>query len=365
MTDPVMKLPPRQLRILKRDHKKSAHAVDLRHVRDSMAGIERIRHGRNFRYRYKGAPVKDEETLARIKKLAIPPAWTDVWICPHPKGHLQATGKDARGRKQYRYHADWALVRSRTKFHHMLEFGMRIPAIRAQLRNDLATPGLTREKVLATVISLMDLTNMRVGNPEYEKENGSYGLSTLKDRHVKGGPGGVRLVFKGKTGITHNIKIRSRELARLVMRCKEVPGQELFQYIDEDGESRPIDSGMVNDRIRELSEGEFTSKDLRTWKGTVHCLTALIANTCPDNANERKTAINQALDETAKLLGNTRAVCRKYYVHPDVISSYECRKLNEILSGEKKADRILEGEHTLEERLVLKVLSAARRAAKQ
>ncbi len=359
---PALKLPPRTLRALKHDPVQSAKAIDLRYVNDRIKGIERIKHGRNFRYRFKGEAVKDEEILKRIGSLAIPPAWTDVWICPYANGHLQATGKDARGRKQYRYHPDWSVVRSQTKYHHALEFANRLPEIRARLARDLNKPGLSREKVLAVVISIMDRTLIRVGNQAYAKENKSFGLSTLKDKHVKPDAGSVRLQFKGKTGIAHDVKIRSRKLARLIMHCRDLPGQDLFQYIDENGEPRPIDSGMVNDHIKEISGGPFTSKDFRTWNGTVHCLKALIAETCPSNANARKEAINKALDQAAEQLGNTRAVCRKYYIHPEVITAYECEKLHGMMDRMRTDDQPLKDGYTFEERLVLKVLAAARRS---
>ncbi|MDQ3099877.1 MAG: DNA topoisomerase IB [Bacteroidota bacterium] len=357
----LYKLPAKSLRALKQDPVRSAQAIDLRYVNDGMKGIARQKHGANFRYRSNDAPVTDAEILGRIKSLAIPPAWTDVWICPHANGHLQATGKDARGRKQYRYHLQWSRVRSHTKFHHALEFGNRIPDIRERLAKDLNRSNLDREKVLALVVSIMDQTHIRIGNASYEKDNNSFGLSTLKDKHVKSDPRSVRLIFKGKTGIAHDVKIQSRKLARLVTHCRDLPGQELFQYIDANGEPKPIDSGMVNDYIREISGGPFTSKDFRTWKGTVHCLKGLIAETCPTSATARKEAINKALDEAAKQLGNTRAVCRKYYIHPEVITSFECEKLHRLMDSVHGEDVSTKGGYTFEERLVLKVLQAARR----
>jgi DNA topoisomerase I len=363
MEEPKLpKLTARHLRAMKKDPERSAEVMDLRYVNDRAPGIQRRKHGENFRYRYKDAPVTDADTLQRIRSLAIPPAWTDVWICPQPNGHLQATGKDARGRKQYRYHPRWSAVRSHTKFHHTLEFGERLPVIRQRLEQDLSRSGLGREKVLAAVVSIMDLAHIRVGNAAYEKENRSFGLSTLKDRHVKQEGGSVRLVFKGKTGIPHDVPIRSRKLARLVLRCRELPGQELFQYVEEDGTTRPIDSGMVNEHIREISGGAFTSKDFRTWNGTVHCLRSLLASTCPEGAGARKEAINQALDEAAKQLGNTRAVCRKYYVHPEVLNAYECARLHQLGNGAGEPGQVDDEGYTFEERIVLKVLRAARRA---
>ncbi len=351
----LRKIPVSQLRKLKKDPEKSALVSALKYVNDRSPGIERIKHGKKFRYRFNGRPVNDEVTLSRIASLAIPPAWTDVWICKDANGHLQATGKDVRGRKQYRYHPKWSDVRSQTKFHHTLEFGLSLPAIRDRLNKDMAQPGLTKEKVLSMVVSIMDHAHIRVGNAEYEKQNNSYGLSTMKDKHVKPEGGSVRLVFRGKTGILHDVKIRSRKLARMIMRCRDLPGQELFQYVAEDGTPRPIDSGMINEHIKNISGGEFTSKDFRTWKGTVHCLSALLAEACPDQARERKESLNRALDEAARQLGNTRAVCRKYYVHPEILSAYECAKLHDLIESEK-ADEVCDDGYSYEERLVLKAL---------
>lgn len=353
-------LPPSKLRILKHDPVKSAEAIDLRYVNDRMKGISRKKHGKAFRYTLNGVPVKDEETLQRIGSLAIPPAWTDVWICQHANGHLQATGKDVRGRKQYRYHPAWAQLRSQTKYHHALEFADKLPTIRERLAKDLARATLSREKVLAVVVSIMDRIPIRIGNQAYEKENNSFGLSTLKDKHVRPEPGSVRLVFKGKTGIAHNVKIKNKRLARLIMHCRDLPGQDLFQYIDENGGSRPIDSGMVNDYIKEISGGAFTSKDFRTWNGTVQCMKALIAENCPSTSTARKEAINKALDQAASHLGNTRAVCRKYYIHPEVIGAYECDRLHALLEDGHSAEPLNAG-LTYEESLVLKVLRSAKK----
>jgi DNA topoisomerase I len=220
--------------------------------------------------------------------------------------------------------------------------------------------------VLATVVSIMDRTQIRIGSPEYEKQNKSYGLSTMKDRHVKENGNAVHLVFKGKTGIQHNIRIESKKLARMVMKCRDLPGQELFQYIDEQGEVKPIDSGMVNEYIKEISGGSFTSKDFRTWKGTVHCLKALLLEACPKVSKARKEAVNKALDEAARQLGNTRAVCRKYYVHPDILTAYECERLHRLMRRNAADTEQPAGEdgYSFEERLVLKVLRTAGRAAK-
>ncbi len=359
MANELPKLPPARLRALKKDPQKSAAAIDLCYVNDRMPGITRRRSGKGFSYRLKGNPVSEKSTLARIRSLAIPPAWTDVWICPMGNGHLQATGKDVRGRKQYRYHPKWSLIRSSTKFHHMIAFGERLPSVRDRIQKDLALPGLPKEKVLALVVNILDGTPIRVGNAEYERTNASYGLSTLKDRHVRPAGTGVKLRFKGKTGIMHEVRIKSKRLGRLVMRCRDLPGQELFQFLDEDGRPIPIDSGMVNGYIREIAGEEFSSKDFRTWKGTVHCLAHLIAAECPSTVTARREMINKALDEAAAVLGNTRAICRKYYVHPKVIDTYECDRLHRFLARSDSKSEMIQRGLTFEEKLVLKVLKSA------
>ncbi|MEO8068296.1 MAG: DNA topoisomerase IB [Flavobacteriales bacterium] len=330
---------------------RSASAAQLRYIRRYTNGIERTGK-RNFRYRLGGAIVRDQATLARIRHLAIPPAWTDVWICPHENGHLQATGFDVKGRKQYRYHNDWSAVRNETKFAHMQAFGRQLPAMRKRLAADLRRAGLPQEKVLAAVVSIMDRTQIRVGHDTYAKENGSFGLSTLLDRHVKAEGGHVRFVFKGKTGVQHNIKLGSSHLSKLVLRCKDLPGQDLFQYLDGNGEARPIDSGMVNDYIRSVTDGHFTSKDIRTWKGTVHCVRALLAQPTVHTKGDQRTVINAALDEVAHELGNTRAVCRKYYVHPQVIEAYGTATFRT-----PRGSAVSKSIFTADEQMVLRILA--------
>ena len=329
----------------------SARAAGLRYVRGTPAGIERVGGPKVFGYVKDGKVVRDKATTARIRLLAIPPAWERVWINTDPLGHLQATGHDAKGRKQYRYHADWSAHRNETKYVHALAFGQQLGEMRKRVEQDLKLPGLPAEKVLATVVSVMDDTQIRVGQDEYAKSNGTFGLSTLLDRHVKPDGAGLRFVFRGKTGIAHNIRLGSPRLARLVMRCKELPGQDLFQYLDEKGEPKPIDSGMVNDYIRSITNGAYTSKDMRTWKGTVHCARELLIQGPADTLAERRTRINAALDEVARHLGNTRTVCRKYYVHPEVVVAYERRTLMSVAAGVK-------GTRTLahEERVVIRLL---------
>ncbi len=332
---------------------KAARAAALRYVKACAEGYCRVKHGSNFRYLLNGTPLRDPEERARIASLAIPPAWQNVWICADPRGHLQATGIDARGRKQYRYHADWSHARNLTKFTNALRFGAQLETMRGHIARDLSKPGLPLEKVLATVVAVMDETQIRIGHAEYARQNGTYGLSTLLDRHVRRVGDAVHFVFTGKTGIKHNIRLGSRRLSRLVLRCKELPGQDLFQYLDESGTPHPIDSGMVNDHIRSITDGSFTCKDIRTWKGTVHAVQALLDMPLPKNKSDERQLVNAALDTVARRLGNTRAVCRKFYVHPLVLEHY--------LSGELHRQRAFArpSKHlSMEEKLVLRMLGA-------
>lgn len=323
-------LPGRLLEKAVRAPEKAVQAVELRYVDGSKEGIRR--HGRSrFTYYSGKRKVTEAGTLQRIAALAIPPAWTDVWICADPNGHLQATGIDAKGRKQYRYHARWSAFRSQAKFHRMEAFGKALPPLRRAVEKDLRLKGMPKEKVLAVVVHLMEQTHMRVGNRAYAEANGSFGLSTLKDRHLAFDGSGVRLRFKGKSGIQHDIPLRSRRLSRLALRCKELPGQELFQYVDGE-EVHPVDSGMVNQYIRERSGGDFTSKDLRTWIGSTRCIEALLQLGPADTKHETTLRLNQAMDETARSLGNTRAVCRSHYVHPRVLELYEQGRLADVAS---------------------------------
>jgi DNA topoisomerase I len=301
-----------------------------------------------------GARISDEGTLARIRKLAIPPAWTDVWICPSPKGHLQATGRDARGRKQYRYHARWREVRDETKYDRMIAFGEALPAIRARTDSDLALPGLPRAKVLATVVQLLEKTLIRVGNDEYARENNSFGLTTMRDRHVKVNGSTVRFAFRGKSGRRHAIDVRSRRLAAIVKRCRDLPGYELFQYVDDDGERQVIDSSDVNQYLREITGEDFTAKDFRTWAGTVLVARAL-GELPSETATEAKKNLVKAIEAVAGLLGNTKSVCRKCYIHPAVIDAYLDRSLLETL--DQRADALAEADGLrLEEQTVLRFL---------
>jgi DNA topoisomerase-1 len=301
----------------------SARLVGLRYVSDTLPGIQRKRHGAHFRYTGPdGAPVRDAQTLARIRALVIPPAWTDVWICPMPHGHLQATGRDAKGRKQYRYHPRWREVRDATKYTRMIAFGRALPRIRERVEHDLALPGLPRAKVLATVVRLLETTLIRVGNEEYAKTNRSYGLTTLRNRHVDIAGATLRFHFRGKSGITHTIGINDRRLAGIVRRCRELPGAELFQYLDDDGERRGVDSGDVNEYLREITGEEFTAKDFRTWAGTVLAAMALQELEAFDSDAQAKKNVVGAIERVAERLGNTPSVCRKCYVHPAVLDAY-------------------------------------------
>ncbi len=301
----------------------SAKAAGLRYVTDAKPGIRRKRSGKGFRYvDSQDKPVRDKEVLARIKSLVIPPAWTNVWICENAKGHLQATGRDARGRKQSRYHPRWREVRDETKYERMLTFGVTLPKLRETVEQHLALPGLPREKVLATIVRLMEKTLIRVGNVEYARENHSYGLTTMRGRHVNVEGSTVTFKFQGKSGIKHTIDINDRRLAKIVQRCQDLPGYELFQYVAKDGECHTIDSADVNDYLREVSGESFTAKDFRTWAGTVLACRELAAIERFESATQAKKNIVQAIKSVAARLGNTPSVCRKCYVHPTVLECY-------------------------------------------
>jgi DNA topoisomerase-1 len=294
--------------------------VRMRHSTDREPGIARVGGEKGFAYRdAAGKRVADEETLARIRRLAIPPAWTDVWICADERGHLQAAGRDARGRKQYRYHPRWRELREADKFDHLLDFAKALPAIRKRVRRDLAAPGLTRDKVLAAIVQLLERTCIRVGNERYAEENESFGLTTLRNRHVKVRGDRIEFQFRGKSGKFHRIGIEDPRLARVVRRCRELPGQELFEYADDAGEVQRIGSGDVNEYLHEIAGDEFTSKDFRTWAGSVYVAELLRRRGLEGDV--RLTDMAAAVREAARLLGNTPAVCRKSYVHPRVLDT--------------------------------------------
>jgi DNA topoisomerase-1 len=301
----------------------SAKAAGLRYVSDQMPGIRRVLRGKHFAYLAPdGSELSDERELARIKALAVPPAYTDVWICPIANGHLQATGRDARGRKQYRYHKRWRDVRDETKYGRMIGFAQALPAIRKRIEHDLTLPELPREKVLATVVQLLETTAMRVGNDEYAKDNGSFGLTTLRNKHAKVEGASVRFSFRGKSGVRHAIDLRDRRLARIIRQCQDLPGQQLFEYLDDGGETRAIDSSDVNEYIRAISGEDFSAKDFRTWLGTVTCAAMLAEQEAAETQTERKQRLTAVIADVAKRLGNTPAVCRKCYVHPHVVDAY-------------------------------------------
>lgn len=316
----------------------AAKAAGLRYVTDQMPGLKRKRAGRGFTYLdAEGNIVRDPEVLRRIKALAIPPAWQDIWICPLPNGHLQATGRDAKGRKQYRYHARWRAVRDETKFDRLAAFGQALPLIRQCAEQDLSLPGLCRRKVLATVVRLLETTLIRVGNEEYARANGSFGLTTLRDQHVSISGATVRFQFRGKSGVKHAIDLNDRRLAKIVQCCRDLPGQELFQYLDDEGQPQSIGSAEVNDYLRELTGEDFTAKDFRTWAGTVLAVAALRESCAFTSATIAKRNVVRALENVAERLGNTLAVCRKAYVHPLVIQLYLQGELIELLEQRCKA----------------------------
>ena len=298
-------------------------SAGLRYTRDCDAGIRR--EGKPGAFAYvdaKGRRVDDAKELARIARLAIPPAWSDVWICPHSRGHLQATGRDARGRKQYRYHADWRQERDSNKFERLTAFGRSLPALRSAVERDLGLAGLPRRKVLAAIVALLDTTFVRVGDERYRRENNTYGLTTLRNHHVQVNGDRIRLRFRGKAGKEHDVLLSDKRLARVVRRCRDLPGYELFQYVDDDGEIRSIDAADVNDYLREVCGTDYTAKDFRTWGATLIAASALMHADSPSSDREATRVVNDALRRAADVLGNTVAVCRKSYVHPGVIDAY-------------------------------------------
>jgi DNA topoisomerase-1 len=301
----------------------SAKIAGLRYVHDGMPGIHRFPAGRGFRYLAPdGAKIIDRDELVRFASLAIPPAWIDVWITPHPNGHLQATGRDARGRKQYRYHPRWREVRDEAKYDRMIIFGKALPALRAQVAADLGLPGLPRDKVLAAVVRLLDMTHIRVGNEEYARQNGSFGLTTMRNHHVAVEGATLRFKFRGKSGVKHVVDLNDRRLARVVARCQALPGQELFQFQDGEGGLHPIDSADVNEYLRRHTGHDLTAKDFRTWAGTVLAARELAAAAGSESEAQAKRVIVAAVEAVAGRLGNTVAVCRKCYVHPGVLDGY-------------------------------------------
>ncbi|HEY2159077.1 MAG TPA: hypothetical protein VGH33_25845, partial [Isosphaeraceae bacterium] len=321
----------------------SAHEAGLRYVSDESPGFRRRPSGKGFTYLgLDGQPLRDPEALRRIRSLVIPPAWSDVWICARADGHLQATGRDARGRKQYRYHPRWRSVRDETKYGRMMVFGRSLPGIRKRVEADLARHGLPREKVLATIVRLLEVTLIRVGNEEYARTNHSFGLTTMRDQHLKAGRGALTFAFKGKSGVKHEVELADRRLARIVQRCRDLPGQTLFQYLDEEGERHTIDSDDVNEYLREASGHHFTAKDFRTWAGTVLAAMALQEFEAFDSKAQAKKNIVRAIESVAERLGNTPTVCRKCYVHPEIIEAYLDGTMLETLK--QKAEDVMSDE---------------------
>lgn len=300
----------------------AARAAGLHYSTDIQPGIRRIGCGKGFRYRHPDGRAVSSNDLARIRSLAIPPAYRDVWICRDAEGHLQATGRDARGRKQYRYHAEWSKVRGETKFERMGEFARALPSIRKRVDGDLSTRGISRNKVLATIVYLLENALIRVGNDEYAKQNGSYGLTTLKNRHVELSGDTIRFRFRGKSGVERDFSIRDRRVARVMRTCQELPGQRLFEYIDERGEIASIDSADVNAYIRDITDDRFSTKDFRTWAATVLCGALLREAGRSDDDKTAKRCVKEAIAQVARRLGNTAAVCRAAYVHPEIIEAY-------------------------------------------
>jgi DNA topoisomerase I len=336
--------------------RRHARASGLVYVCDIEAGIRRKRHGKSFEYiAPNGRPVRAARTLERIRSLAIPPAYTDVWICCDERGHLQATGRDARGRKQYRYHPAWRTTRDDGKFSRMIEFGAQLPRLRRRLKQDLALPGLPKDKVLAVIVTLLDETLLRVGNEEYARSNKSYGLTTLRDRHVRFlRDGRAFFCFSGKSGRKQELVLDDRRLARIIRRCQQLPGQQLFQYVDDDGRRQPVDSGMVNEYLREAMNGSregFTAKDFRTWGATVRAIAFLACQAAGEQVSAR--AFNHCVASTARhvaeALGNTPAVCRKSYINPAVFQAWRERAVAALIPAGPIAPPQLE-------RLALKLL---------
>jgi len=350
-------IPKKKIKKLIADAASAAEAVNLVYINGNGPGITRVGQGKEFAYFLGLKKIKNSQELQRIKSLVIPPAWKNVWICPLHNGHLQATGTDLLNRKQYRYHPQWNLVRSQTKFYHIFEFGKALPLIRATLKKDIALPGLPAEKVLAAAVILMEKTNIRVGNSMYEKLYGSFGLTTLKDKHVSFNGNSLAFSFRGKKGVEHTISLKSKKLLHIVRQCRDIPGKELFQYFTESGERRPIDSGMVNSYIKKISGGDFTAKDFRTWSGTVYALNALKELGMHASETEAKRKLAVLFRQVSKELGNTPNVCKKYYVHPVIVDLYQKTELKKYFG---QLDKLKDGDEGMnkEEKIVMKILEA-------
>lgn len=358
----------KRLVALPADPLESAKVAGLRYVTDTSPGIRRKRVGRGFIYiGLDGSPIRDPQELRRIKALGIPPAWTEVWICPIPHGHLQATGRDAKGRKQHRYHTRWREVRYQTKYGQMCAFGEALPLIRRQVEHDLALPGLPRAKVLATVLRLLEMTLIRVGNEEYARTNQSFGLTTLRDQHVDITGATLRFQFRGKSGKEHIIEIHDRHLARTVRQCQDLPGQELFQYLDDEGQRQTIDSSDVNAYLQQITGQDFTTKDFRTWAGAVLATEALQSCGAGESVTQLKKNVVQAIKTVASRLGNTPAICRKCYVNPSIIETYLAGSLIETLQALADQDQThaLQGLSPQERRVLMFLRSTVAQEANE
>lgn len=336
----------------------TAKAVGLRYCVNCSKGFFRIRSKTGFHYIDEDSKrVTSREVLDRIAKLVLPPAWENVWISPYENGHLQATGIDAKGRKQYRYHANWSKIRNQSKFYRLQNFANTLPLIRKQIDKDLNRSGLPYEKVVALVIKLIEMTNIRIGNEAYKKLYGSFGMTTMQDKHVKFNNAEVSFEFVGKKGIKHKIKLQSKKLANLVKKCKDVPGQDLFQYYDYQGNHKSIGSADINNYLKAVTNQDFTAKDFRVWAGSVNALHAFQQSESPKSATDTKKRIVEVLDEVASKLGNTRTVCKKYYVHPNVIAAFEkgsiwkyttTKRSDKFSSEEYSLSKLLQKENTVE-----------------
>lgn len=336
--DPEVKINEKKFQAGLSDPAQSANAVNLVYVNDNLPGYTRTLKGKSFIYFNGNKRLKDKTEVLRIKKLVIPPAWQNVWICGLSNGHLQATGIDKLGRKQYKYHSDWNLVRNRTKYYRLNEFGKKLPRIRNEIKKNLALPGYSKEKVLSALLSILDKTAIRVGNSSYEKLYGSFGLTTLKNQHVNIKGSNIKFSFKGKRGIKHNITLRNKKLATIISACKEIPGKELFEYINDEGDAVDIDSGTVNEFIQNISGGDFTAKDFRTWSGSVLAIITLKELGEFSSESDLKQKLPAMFEIVAKHLGNTKAVCKKYYVHPRITDLYQAKQLEKYICKLKVTD---------------------------
>lgn len=347
----------KKLEKIGRDPKTTAKAVGLRYVSDSTPGYTRTKAGTGWSYLdADGKTVKDKELINRFNRLVIPPAYTNIWISPYENGHLQFTGTDAAGRKQYRYHSDWNKIRNQSKYHRLQTFAAYLPAIRERVDKDLARRNLDHEKVVALVVRLMELTSIRVGNESYKKLYGSFGLTTLQDRHVKIEGASLKFEFKGKKGVFHKISLQSRKLAKLVKQCRDIPGKELFQFYNDEGKRCSIGSGDINQYLHEITGQDFTAKDFRTWAGSVSALYAIKEAGEFNNLTECRKKIISVLDEVAINLGNTRTVCKKYYVHPTIIKSYEEGTIFNYIKELDEDKGVKASELNVAEKALLKIL---------